>query len=409
MDILVVDDSPTILAMVKSVYEKANHTVRTASDGIEALDRIQEKPPDLLLTDLDMPRMDGLTLLKRVRQERPHVEVIVLSGVTKIEAAIEAMRNGALDYLLKPVQEEDLLSRASRVADLLAARREHEEGRAQVQRLTRMAVASTIALGVSRELNDPLCALRGNIEMLEESLSYCNAALEESVSTDLEERTRRIAESGRDLITNMRECISRIAQLATGLNAFCNPKFFEAPSSVDIRACIEDALLLTAGSWRHIAVEKVWDPSLEPLVCSRQGITQALVCILQNAFQAANDSLPRRVRISTAPKGSDSIQIVIEDSGPGIPEAIREKVFEPFFTTRRGTRGGAMGLGLTVADGIIRERHGGSITLGSSPLGGARVVISLPRQKDSPPPVPIEPTSPPPRSQPFPKALDIRG
>ncbi|MFP2962490.1 sigma-54-dependent transcriptional regulator [Myxococcus sp. 1LA] len=101
--ILVADDEEGVRSFLAEALEYEGHSVTTAADGEEAAKLMARQGVDLLLTDLRMPRMDGLTLLRRVREEQPDVEVVVLTAVGTVESAVAAMKAGAFDYLLKPV------------------------------------------------------------------------------------------------------------------------------------------------------------------------------------------------------------------------------------------------------------------------------------------------------------------
>ncbi|AEI67703.1 sigma-54-dependent transcriptional regulator [Corallococcus macrosporus] len=101
--ILVADDEEGVRSFLAEALEYEGHSVTTAADGEEAARLMARQGVDLLLTDLRMPGMDGLTLLRKVREEQPDVEVVVLTAVGTVESAVAAMKAGAFDYLLKPV------------------------------------------------------------------------------------------------------------------------------------------------------------------------------------------------------------------------------------------------------------------------------------------------------------------
>lgn len=121
--ILVVDDDARVLRFLQRCLSEEGYGVATASDGAEAISRLQEETFALILTDMKMPQMDGLTLIREARRLRPDVAIIVLTGYGTFENAIAALREeGAYDYLLKPLETLDALSSAVRKA--LAQRRQ---------------------------------------------------------------------------------------------------------------------------------------------------------------------------------------------------------------------------------------------------------------------------------------------
>jgi two-component system response regulator FlrC len=107
-EILVIDDEPQMLLAIQETLRRRGYTVASAASGMEALCRMKEKSFDLILTDMRMPEVSGLDLLRRMRGTMPNVPVILLTAYGTIENAVDAMKLGALDYLLKPFSSEAL-------------------------------------------------------------------------------------------------------------------------------------------------------------------------------------------------------------------------------------------------------------------------------------------------------------
>ena len=112
--VLVVDDQRNMRATTAMMLRQAGHTVEEAEDGAGALQRLQAETFDVVLTDLRMPGMDGMELLRASRQAAPETEVIVMTGYGTIESAVEAIRSGAHDFLSKPFKESELLLRVAK-------------------------------------------------------------------------------------------------------------------------------------------------------------------------------------------------------------------------------------------------------------------------------------------------------
>jgi two-component system response regulator FlrC len=102
--ILVVDDEVGVRSFIADALEVDGHAVVQAADGVEALARLGEQSFHLIVSDLKMPRMDGLALLRAVRRDQPEVEVVVLTAHGTVDSAVEAMKEGAFDFLQKPVE-----------------------------------------------------------------------------------------------------------------------------------------------------------------------------------------------------------------------------------------------------------------------------------------------------------------
>jgi two-component system NtrC family response regulator len=122
--ILLVDDEPQILTLFSRVLTKKGFSVSTASNGLEALEKLEGDQYAVVITDLKMPRMDGMELLKRVKGEYRDVEVLILTGFGTIESAVEAMKKGAFGYFTKPYNIDEVLIELKRIFDLKKMRRE---------------------------------------------------------------------------------------------------------------------------------------------------------------------------------------------------------------------------------------------------------------------------------------------
>jgi DNA-binding NtrC family response regulator len=112
--ILIVDDEPDMAESVDRILRRAGHGTIVANQGAGALELVEREHPDLVVTDLRMPEMDGLTLLERVKSIHPELPVLVLTGYASVDSAVEAMKKGAADYLAKPFSPEELTLRVDR-------------------------------------------------------------------------------------------------------------------------------------------------------------------------------------------------------------------------------------------------------------------------------------------------------
>jgi two-component system response regulator AtoC len=110
--ILVVDDEIPLTALLGRILTQAGYQVKSANSGIKALGTIGDFSPNLVITDLKMPDISGLDLLKKVRSKRPEIDFIILTAYATVENAVEAMKQGALDYLIKPLKDPDELRMA---------------------------------------------------------------------------------------------------------------------------------------------------------------------------------------------------------------------------------------------------------------------------------------------------------
>src|SRR5438552_17442241 len=133
--VLVVDDEDEVRRVAADLLKAEGIAVITASDGIEALARVASEPPDIVVLDVQMPRLDGLGTLRRLRSEAPDVAVIMVTGHADVATAVSAMRLGAYDFMLKPLMVEDFVPTVQRAMERNALRGEVEDLRQHVTAL----------------------------------------------------------------------------------------------------------------------------------------------------------------------------------------------------------------------------------------------------------------------------------
>jgi DNA-binding NtrC family response regulator len=124
--ILVADDEEIIRDSLRFILEKEEYTVETAQNGQEALKKVEEEPFDIVITDLEMPEMKGIELLEKVQSITPEAFVIIITAYASIETAIAALRKGASDYIIKPLEFEDILFRVKRLLERRLLERENK-------------------------------------------------------------------------------------------------------------------------------------------------------------------------------------------------------------------------------------------------------------------------------------------
>jgi two-component system response regulator HydG len=131
--VLVVDDEPGVRTGMKQLLEARGYAVAVAEDGIAALERVGELPPDVVVTDLDMPKMGGMELLARLREQDRELAVIVSTSAVDVQSAVAAMRAGATDYITKPVEFDELALSIERAIEHRNVRVENENLRRQLR------------------------------------------------------------------------------------------------------------------------------------------------------------------------------------------------------------------------------------------------------------------------------------
>src|SRR5579871_4048333 len=149
--ILVVDDAPDLREILEEVLRGAGHNVTTAADGAQALALFSARSFDVVLCDVRLPLVDGLTLLRRLRRDAPATDVILLTAYGAIADAVTALREGACDYLTKPFAAEEITMRMARIAEQRALRRELDDARARLAAQAGPIIGSSPAMARLRE------------------------------------------------------------------------------------------------------------------------------------------------------------------------------------------------------------------------------------------------------------------
>jgi DNA-binding NtrC family response regulator len=129
---LLVDDEPSIRLSVTDVLREAGHRVTTATDGAEAMAVISARVFDVVILDIKLPKVDGLTIFRRLRAEAPTTDVILVTGYGAVADAVSALKEGAHDYLTKPFDTDEIALRVGRIAQRRALAQELEDARAQL-------------------------------------------------------------------------------------------------------------------------------------------------------------------------------------------------------------------------------------------------------------------------------------
>lgn len=415
--VLVVDDDMFAREMIADVFQTADYLTETVSGGNEALHRLTSGSAfDLVVSDMNMPEMNGLELLKEIRKCGQDVPVIILTGNEEITVAIEAMNNGANDYLLKDehIEETILLSAKgvlekhelkllnrqlmdelieknkqikNSLIEVQNAYSELKKAQARILQQEKMASIGQLAAGVAHEINNPMGFIASNIRTLEkyfgklmEFISAQSDAISQLNSNkpvefvDIKRAYLKIdfvIKDSADLFIETLQGAERVKKIVQDLKNFSNVDAADESLS-NINSGIEDTLSILSNEFREgITVHKELG-IIPKTVCSLGQLNQVFVNILLNAVQ----SIESKGEITVKTLCNDgNICILFSDTGSGIPNENIPKIFDPFFTTKAVGKG--QGLGLTVAYDIVKK-HGGDITVESEAGKGSTFTVSIP-------------------------------
>ena len=353
--VLLADDEIGFVETLTKRLRKRGVPVVTAHSGQETLENlVADSTIDVVVLDIKMPGMDGIATLKAIKRLHPLVEVILVTGHATVESAIEGMKLGAFDYLTKPVDFEVLVSKINAV-------------QGKTLRIDRLVTLGRLAATVAHEINNPLSVV----------LTYIKLILK---LIERQRFTPERLEKVRQFLSHMEQETSRCGEIVKNLLSFARQSKSEMkPDS--IVEVIHRTLLLISYDLKHrnIQLVKELEDDLPLVLCDANQIQQAVLNILENAAEAMSEGGTLTVQ-AQRPSDAGFVEVVITDTGCGIPAAQQNDIFEAFFTTKEEGKG--VGLGLAVVHSII-TRHQGIIEV-ESPLTkgksnpGTRFRVHLP-------------------------------
>jgi signal transduction histidine kinase len=378
--VLIVDDEEDLRYVYTRQLRGDGYLLDTAADGEEAIEKIRTNEYAVILTDMRMPRKDGLAVIAAAREHLPDAEIIVLTGHGSLENALQAFKAGNIfEYLLKPLDDIGILNTVvARAIERRNLRKHNRELFEQLQRAyeelrqksemliqnEKMSAIGVLAAGVAHELNNPLTAVVGFAQMIAEKLK-ANPPTNWN-GTEYERALQALE--------NLVQGAHRARDIVGSLLRFARATKPDARSLIDINQTLRDAFVFTEHLLLRngITLEKHLAPELPPVWGNAARLQHVFTNLLINAQQATPSGGTVRVITERAdePKG---VWVHVEDTGEGIPPEALEQIFEPFYTRKeQGT-----GLGLSIAKQIIEE-HGGEIRVTSELGKGARFSVFLP-------------------------------
>jgi DNA-binding response OmpR family regulator len=181
-EVLVVEDEAMLRGQVEQLLTVSGYRVRVAQDVSSALAALDHQPPDIILSDLMLPDLPAYTLLERAQSRWPDLPVLVMTAFASIESAVEALKQGAYDYLLKPVTAPELTAALARAANAVSLQR----SRARAEHLRHIA---EVALTLAHEINNPLAIMMGELQLQLEA-GVCDAPCKQAIEVSLESAHR---------------------------------------------------------------------------------------------------------------------------------------------------------------------------------------------------------------------------
>ncbi|WP_164013416.1 ATP-binding protein [Pyxidicoccus trucidator] len=373
--LLVADDNPGMRAYLADLLADEYDLV-LVENGRQAWEAVQQRRPDVIVSDLMMPEVDGIELAARLKADPRYrdVPIILLTAKASREDVVGGLDAGADDYLGKPFGPTELRARVraavrlhrvyleldARTRELQAALQTLRDTQAQVVESARRAAVGTLVAGLSHELNNPLAVIRMNSQLLCKHMMD-PASLRRSLLA-IDRQSQRCSQVLKALLEFSRQAAARREWLQAGV--------------------LVDRVLQTLrpeAQRRDIHLEAVLPPAGSPWVhVNAAEVESALGNVVTNALEVSAPGA--RVKVEVQPRergGRDGVEVTVRDSGPGIPAHVLPHVFDPFFTTKPPGEG--MGLGLSLARRFIDDQ-GGAVQVESEEGHGTGVRLWMPAE-----------------------------
>jgi signal transduction histidine kinase len=415
-EVLLVDDNADMRRLLADLVGK-HYRIRLASNGREALEKLRERVPDLVLTDVMMPEMTGTELCSAIKSnpQLARVPVMLVTSKAEREMKIKGLELGADDYVTKPFHPRELLARVDSLIRVRVLQEElsvrnallestNEELKSTVLELRdtasqlvqaeRLAAVGELAAGIAHEVNNPVNFAMNALRTLQSELDRIRNLLEALTQVAWDDKSRLdatlaelkkiqesvdladVSQTLAELLSIATEGLERTVRLVGDLRDFAAPSD-GLRMDMDLRRGIESTLHLVNRNLRDRSIElDVQLPPDLPLIPGDAGaINQVFLNLLKNATESL-DGRQGTILVSATCEG-EWVIVEVRDDGPGIAAEHLSQVFEPFYSTK--SSGDGTGLGLSMSRRIVGE-HGGSIEVESTEGEGACFRVRLPVQ-----------------------------
>ena len=362
--ILVVDDQPINVQLLKRKLEKGGIEILTAYNGQEALDVVAHTKPDLILLDVMMPDMDGIEVCQRLQANETsrHIPIIFVTARTSKEGKLEGLGVGAVDYITKPIDLDETLARVQTQLRFVQINREMLDLQRRLVEARRAATIGAVTQGVAHNLNNLLGVVLGYLDLIKSHY-------------DKPEQVKKNAQSVENAVQRIVSIIRQLSSLVV-------------KSRLPLVRCKLNEVIESAVA-RYQSENNITQPVTIENLLGEQAIDthveifeDALGKMLINAWEAYDEKPDgeRTIWLRTAlveKSEGKMIEITIEDAGRGINEDIRDHMFEPFISSKHTV---GVGMGLTIARHALRNL-GGEVSLVDRTGGGTSATVIHPVER----------------------------
>jgi len=365
--ILIVDDEESVVGALSEFLSLRGYEVETALNSRQALALIHERAFSVVISDLRMPGMSGVELLDQVMDVDPETVVVIMTGYASVQSAVDALKKGAYDYVMKPFSMHELEKTLRLGLEKRRLSRENLELSDLMRKMVEIdQVKSNIISTISHEFRTPLMSLKGYLSML------TKARDEGTPVEDVEKKW----------LHAMKENLGRLEMLILNLLLMTEANAGDlliTDDEIDVSELVQESISRLNGMARSKEISVAFTGKKTRIRGDLEKLRVAVGNVIENAIKFNLDA--GTVEISVADTADpEGVRIVVSDTGIGIPGEKLASMFDCFtqvdMTQTRRFNGA--GLGLPVAKAIV-EAHGGRIGAESKPGRGSSFHIWLPK------------------------------
>lgn len=375
MKLLLVDDEPGILKVLGISLADRGYEVLTAESGEKALEAFRKARPPIVLTDIKMPGIDGIQLLRKIKEESPDTEVIMITGHGDMELAIQSLMHDASDFITKPILDDVLDVAIKRAMEKISYKGKLREYTEDLERLVREKTQKLLEVERLAAVGQTVAGLAHAIKNITSGLAGGMYVLEKGIELDKKAYLTRgwqMIKGNVDKIKGVAMDLLNYSKVREPEYRLCDPnKPAGEVYELMVSKAVENGVSLTFE--RADGLADAWfDP---------EGIHRILLNLVGNAIDACTDvSYSKResgVVLRTLKREGWAVEYQVADNGCGMDEETRKKVFHIFFSTK-GSKG--TGLGLMLAKKITDE-HGGELDLSTERGKGTVFSLRIPEKR----------------------------
>ena len=371
--VLFVDDEKDICDVLSISLSDLGYKVHTAQNGQEALRIIQEVNPPIVLTDIRMPVMDGIELLRKIKSQFPETEVVMVTGHGDMDLAIESLKHEATDFIVKPIKDEALEIALNRALERISMRRQLREYTENLEELVQEKSAKLVQAERLAAVGETIAGLSHAIKNIAGGLEGGTFVLEKGIELD----NKDYIQQGWEAVRFNFEKIKDLSVDLLNYAKFTDLDFRLSDPNEPAREVME--LMKPRAAEHGIDLKIDLASDLQAFWFDPDAIHHCLLNLVTNGIDAALSDNPSGMRKevvleTTKPEGW-GVEYTVTDNGCGMAVEVREKIFTSFFSTKGAT---GTGIGLMITKKIIDD-HNGVIEFESEKGVGTTFFIRLPQ------------------------------